>query len=1064
MVEIIYGRAGSGKTFTLTEKIKTLAGDGTPVCLIVPEQLSLTREFAINSAGIKNVSVLSFSRFANTVFRTLGGTAKKHPDKAMMASAIFVAIENVYDRLVYFKNTAFTNGFISALTSAFSEFDTNCISENAVMTIPEGELSKGVKNKYRDMFLIYNEYKKMWTDEYKDPSGDIIGAASLLELSDIYKDTVFAFDGFFGFTTQQLLLIAQIVLQSPQCIFSFTTDMQSDIFEAVTKEVKNLEKICNKQGVAVNYSFVGDKNYKHSTTALRVMEKSAFSHIVAKSEKQLDGVSVFSAKNINDELNYIACKIKNDVLSGKYRYRDIAVISPGAEEIKFLVSSVFKKHDIPVFCDTSVSLANQPLCAFVQSAFDIVNYGFDPQYVFRLLKTGLAGMDFDDISLLENYVRVWRLKNRHWNDENWQKNPNGIGGFGGEIDTQRLEKINSLRFFVQRPIEKFKKSVGGTKSVTAILMAVYTLLEDFKVRQNLEKCASNFLDSGEILLYNEYMRVYGVFVDMLDSIYETCKTRKMSAVRFCDMIGVCAVNCAVSTRPSRTDEVVFLSLGQARAEDKKCVYIPQLNSKYLPSSPHGASLITEADKRVFSKFDISVSMDVKTRTMREYFDFYCAATAPCDELCLSYSIFSVTGDVQPRSHYLDMIVQAVGADILDENDLPPEFYLVSIEGAGDYGAKTGDKNALEAVYDIKGYRPKEKNTQECTLSDSVVDALYGQRLRLSFSGMEEFVCCPFKFFVNHGLRAKKSEIVEFKPNDIGTFIHKGLENLLSGGYDISTPEAVDNAVEKISDNYMKNELGDCVGHTKRFDFLFERAKSILTSACHNVANEVNNSDFKPYAFELDISEFVPPYSLENGHSLSLRGSIDRVDMTDDGLVKIIDYKSGKQLFSYKKMYNGLSLQLPVYASAVREKFTDSKIAAMYYLKVGVPKVEFKGTDGITDEEYKQQIEKFYKRDGVFSNDENLAYRLDNTGRLFAKIKDDRLLDDDAMNKLIDFASQKITDVGCAITNGVADIDPITDSDIKSCDYCDYSHICGFSNGDREGRKLEDLPEQFLKEE
>ncbi len=1061
MVEIVYGRAGSGKTFALTNKIESVAGENTPVCLIVPEQLSLTREFAINSKGIKNVNVLSFSRFANTVFRALGGTAKKHPDKAMQASAIFLAIENVYDRLVYFKNTAFTDGFIDALIAAFSEFDTNCISENAVMSIPDGEMSQGIKNKYRDMFVIYSEYKKMWTDEYKDPSGDITEAASLLELNDIYKDTVFAFDGFFGFTEQQLLLISQIILQSPHCIFSFTTDMQSDIFETVTNEAKRLEKLCKKQGVDIKYSFVGDKNHKHNSDALCVMEKNAFSHIVKKSETELPGVSVFAAKNINDELNYIACKIKNDVLSGKYRYRDIAVICPDAEDVKFLASSVFKKHGIPAFCDTSTSLANQPLCAFVQSAFDIVNYGFDAQYVFRLLKTGLAGLEFDDISLLENYVRVWRLKNKHWDAESWQKNPNGIGGFEGEIDYERLDKINSLRFFVQKPIEKFKSAVSGTKSATQMLVAIYALLEDFGVRKNLEKCAENFLETGEILLYNEYMRVYSVFIDMLDSVYEMAKDRKMSASRFCDMISVCASGCSVSTRPSRTDEVVFLSLGQARAEDKKCVYIPRLNSKYLPSASSKSSLITEADKRIFSRFDIAVSMDAKTRTMREYFDFYCAATSPTDELCLSYSIFSVTGEAQMRSHYLDLIVQSVGAKVIAESDLSPEFYLVSVEGAGEYSAKTGDINALEAVYDIRGYRPKEKNTQECMLSDSAVDALYGKRLRLSFSGMEEFVCCPFKFFVNHGLRAKKSEVVEFKPNDIGTFIHKGLENLLSGGYDISTPEAVSDAVEKISTDYMQKELCDCVGHTKRFDFLFERAKSILLGACQNVADEVKNSDFKPFAFELDISEFIPPYELANGHSLSLRGSIDRVDKTDDGLVKIVDYKSGKQLFSYKKMYNGLSLQLPVYASAVREKFVDSKVAAMYYLKVGMPKTDPMGPGGATDEEYHKQIEKFYKRDGVFCNYSNLAYRLDNTGRLFAKIKDDRLLDDAQMNKLIDFATEKITDVGGAITNGVADIDPICDGDVNSCEYCDYSHICGFSG---DGRKLEILPEQFLKEE
>jgi len=1055
MVEIIYGRAGSGKTFALTEKIKSITQDGTPVCLVVPEQLSLTREFSINEYGIKNVDVLSFSRLANTVFRALGGTAKKHPDKAMQSAAVFMAIENVYDKLVYFKNTAFTDGFISALCSAFSEFDTNCVSEKAVLSIPDTDMPANIKNKYRDMFLIYSEYKKMWTDEYKDPSGDITEAAFLLENNDIYKSTVFAFDGFYGFTPQQLLLIAQIIRQSPHCIFCFTTDKKSDIFESVTGELLRIEKLCRDADIRPVYV---DGNKKHNSEALRVMESCAFSHVVKKSDTELSGVRVFAAKNINDELGYIACKIKNDVLDKKYRYRDIAVICPDADGIKFLAASVFKKHGIPAFTDSPASLATQPLCAFVQSAFDIVRHGFDAQYLFRLLKTGLAGVEFDDVSLLENYVRVWRLKNKHWDGEPWQKNPNGIGGFE-DADPARLEKINSIRFSVQRPLEKFKSAVSGQRTVTELLLAVYGLLEDFNVRQNLVSCAKSFLESDEILLYNEYTRVYGVFIDMLDSIHEMSGGRTMSAARFSDMLFVCASAMSVSTRPSRTDEVVFLSLGQARAEDKKCVYIPRLNSKYLPSPPSSASLITEADKRIFSRFDITVSMDARARTMREYFDFYCAATTPTDELCLSYSIFSVTGEAQERSHYLSQIIAAVGATVKDDSDLEPEFYLVSPEGAGTHSAKTGDPNVLEAIYEVKGYRPKQKS-DDTTLSDSVVDALYGKRLKLSFSGMEDFVCCPFKFFVSHGLRAKKNETVEFKTNDVGTFIHRGLEQLLSGDYDISTAESVTDAVEKISLDYLKNELKDCQGSSRRFEFLFNRAKSTLHGACQSVAEEVRSSDFKPFAFELDISEFVPPYDLKNGHTLTLRGSIDRVDKTDDGLMKIVDYKSGKQAFSYKKMYNGLALQLPVYASAVREKFADSKIAAMYYLKVGVPKLDPFGPDGATDDEYQKKIDGFYKRDGVFVADSDLPHRLDNSGKLFKRIASDRLLDEGQMSGFIDFATQKITEVGGKITDGNADIDPICDYDIKSCEYCDFSHICGYTG---DGKKLSPVPDNFLKE-
>ncbi len=1061
MVDIFYGRAGSGKTFSLMNEIKSVTQNGTSVFLIVPEQLSLTREFLVNSEGIKNVSVLSFTRFANTVFRTLGGTAKKHPDKAMQTAAVFLAIENVYDRLVYFKSTAFTDGFISALISAFSEFDTNCMSAEAIMKIPDAQWSVAAKNKYRDMFLIYSEYKKMWSDEYKDPSGDIVEAAGLLELNDIYTDTVFAFDGFFGFTAQQVLLINQLTRQSPRCIFSFTTDMQSDIFKTVTAEVNNLKRECQKNGAEVNFYYVGGKNYKAKSEGLAVAEKNAFELCTKKSDSTYDGISVYSAKNINDELNYIACKIKNDALNKKYRYRDIAVICPDVSEIRFVISSVFEKHGVPAFIDTGRTLASQPLCAFVAAALDIARFGFEAQYVFRLLKTGLAGVEFDDISLLESYIRLWRLKNRHWNDEPWLKNPNGIDSYEREPDQNRLDKINELRFYVQRPLENFKKSVSGTTDVKQILTAIYTLTEEFSVKENLIKTAQQFLASGDTMLYSEYTRVYGVFIDMLDSIFEMCHGRKMNAKRFYDMFLACATNCSVSTRPSNIDEVEVLSLGQARAEAKKCVYIPRLNSKYLPSSSSSSSLITEADKRVFLQNDITVSMDAVTRSAREYFDFYCAVTTPTDELCLSFSTFAVTGEKQPPSQYLDSIMTAVNVKPITENNLPPEFFLVSVAGAGEYGSKTDDSEMIDAVFEIKGYKKVEKNHDGTKLSDEVVDALYGRHLKLSFSGMEDFVSCPFSFFMNRGLRVRKTEPVDFASSDIGTFIHKGLENLLKDDYDISTPLAVDDAVKKIADDYMQNQLADCVGSGKRFDFLFTRASDALLSACQNVADEIRNSDFKPRDFELDIQG--SKFELDNGKDLTLTGSIDRVDMTDDGLIKIVDYKSGKQQFSYKFMYNGLSLQLPIYAHAAKEKYKDGQIAAMHYLKVGVPVCDKLSHEGMSDIEYAEKLESFYKRDGVIGNQENLPCRLDNRGKLFAKIKKDRQLTPKEMDKLINFAVDKIVAAGKAIANGVTEASPIQASDKDSCKYCDFSSVCGFDCSGKQPRKFEAPPKDFIKE-
>lgn len=64
-----------------------------------------------------------------------------------------------------------------------------------------------------------------------------------------------------------------------------------------------------------------------------------------------------------------------------------------------------------------------------------------------------------------------------------------------------------------------------------------------------------------------------------------------------------------------------------------------------------------------------------------------------------------------------------------------------------------------------------------------------------------------------------------------------------------------------------------------------------------------------------------------------RGYIDRIDITTDGKIYIVDYKSGAREVSYKSIPT--NLQLGVYALAVGRIFPDHDIyAEMYYLRTG----------------------------------------------------------------------------------------------------------------------------------
>ena len=75
MVNIYYGRAGTGKTHALENEARRLLKEGMRVFFVVPEQLTISREYSFNQTELQGVQVQSFSRLSNTVFRLLGGTA-----------------------------------------------------------------------------------------------------------------------------------------------------------------------------------------------------------------------------------------------------------------------------------------------------------------------------------------------------------------------------------------------------------------------------------------------------------------------------------------------------------------------------------------------------------------------------------------------------------------------------------------------------------------------------------------------------------------------------------------------------------------------------------------------------------------------------------------------------------------------------------------------------------------------------------------------------------------------------------------------------------------------------
>src|SRR5699024_12386785 len=82
-----------------------------------------------------------------------------------------------------------------------------------------------------------------------------------------------------------------------------------------------------------------------------------------------------------------------------------------AENYHYLIATLFRDYDIPVFFDEKKTMLNHPFIEFIRSLFDVVASNWRYDAMFRLLKTGLIPktdekypLDRNAIDELENYV------------------------------------------------------------------------------------------------------------------------------------------------------------------------------------------------------------------------------------------------------------------------------------------------------------------------------------------------------------------------------------------------------------------------------------------------------------------------------------------------------------------------------------------------------------------------------------------------------------------------------------------------------------------------------------
>lgn len=1079
MLEIICGRASTGKTEAVMQAIEKDASVGKKAVLLVPEQFSFESERSVlNRLGDKNASmveVYSFSSLADVLCATVGGSSKEllsDADKIVFMSKTLQALE---DKLTIWKKYLHSVSFAERVVDIIGEFKVSAISAENIDKVSATLSGGALKSKIQALALIYRTYDVMLSNRFIDPADKLTLLFNNLKREKFFSGKTVYIDGFKGYTGQQYKIIEQILTTADALTVTAECDQLEkpvlNLFYNSRETVNRLIRIAEKHNIKAKTDTVLTNTY-YKNDELKAVEEILCGKSNTTFAQVTENVNFCVAKSNADEAAFTARTIRRLVRENGYRYKDFVVIARNADVYETAIQREFEDNDVSCFFDKKTPLVNSPLFRLIEAAFDAVK-GFASADIFRFLKTGLVdGFDDQQINDLENYVYLWNLSGKQWFD-NWNMDPNGF-------EQEKIEKleennktllyINSLRKKALDILCDFKENLKG--DVTQKTRAVIKLLDTCGASRKLIDFSLNL----PTLITNEDLEVmrqsWDKVMNVFDGIVKCFGDNDFSLDEFIETFKMSCQMTTVGRIPQMLDEVTFGSAERIRPSRPKIAFILGANQGVFPALPTNGSILGNADRRVLSEAGLDIRNKTVYLSIEEKMLVYSSVCCASEKIYICCNEKSTDGNASLPSAFFEQLKNAFPlANCYKEPDEQlsidnlPETEKSTFELLCNTYQKSIGTATLKAAIDSTEKYSKvfADSLSACTqkekqLTKATAGALYGKSIATSATRFDVFHSCRFRYFCNYAIAAKKFRPAVLDVMQRGTLVHYVLEQFCNRHMqDIGsvTEDVIISETDEFTKQYLDLIRGSQVIMTARFRFLLKKIKEGIVDVLKRIVKEFSQSLFRPQHCEVSIGNdgVIPMVEFPfDGGKMKLYGSIDRLD-TWGSFVRIIDYKTGSKTFKLSDTLYGQNMQMLMYLYAVvrggNEKYNGMHPAGILYLPS------------------KKDIE----NSGLAMNGmlcENLdvieAMESANQGEFIPKyaVKKDgtpaktnkSFMSAEAFNTVFDHIERLAKEMGEALLSGEVNADPLDGVSSDACKYCDFKAVCDI--GEKPHRKIESL--------
>ncbi len=621
-------------------------------------------------------------------------------------------------------------------------------------------------------------------------------------------------------------------------------------------------------------------------------------------------VHIIEAADEEEELEFIAAYIKKHVLGDGLRYVQISVLLPDLQSAERRLARVFAQYRIPYYADKRIKLNEHPLCAFVLSWLGCVLSGCSLRDTEGVIASPLFPALREDKDKYRNYA----LRFAHYR-----------GGIKREPNREKVESCGYDYDAVQRVRETFLKCLkqlperGGPAAVCA---GIKKLLVTAGVEDTLKGMAEKFRDTHPVQAQFS-ARAQEAFLAVLDEAESIAGDSAMPLAEFVKILKSGMAASEISLIPPKADAVFVSDCAATENLGSKIVFAARMTGD-VPGAGDDTALLTDREITALEEAGVLITPKIRQVNARRREITALNVCAFENHLYLSYPV-RLCGEECGRSEIISyasaLFAAPSGGNLAPVSCKRLERYpglipyycsekqpaLKRLNGGGAL-----PESAVSAIYSVLSAHGYGDEAEAALNPVGVSNITVGKNLFAAYgsvspTALENYFSCPYKSFMQNGLKLQEREEQTLRVVDVGNFIHAVLCEIAPAAKLFASREEACARAAETAEKLLTTPLYSPLTESGGGRYAASRLVSEAREICGGVYEQLCNSGFA-------VENTEKPFEIYLADGLKLYGKIDRVDACGD-MVRVIDYKTGTIDSSAAKYYMGLKLQLPLYLLA-----------------------------------------------------------------------------------------------------------------------------------------------------